>query len=276
MGKVRIAAVQYKSVLGSVRKNVLKIKGFIKKIMMEESDTRLIIFPELALSGYSYFSDMKDIAETIEGDAIREICDIAKEEGVSLILGYPERDIYYKDRIYNSLIYIEKDGTVQGNYRKMNLLHNEKKIFYPGSSCRSIKTEFGKLGLLLGWDVIFSMPSKSYKEEDVDFLIVASAWEKLYSNQWNFNMKNRAEENSCIVIAVNAIGRCGDISFLGRTEFVNAKGNSIKVCDDKEDTYISYVFKVKSMNHSDVDGEDQSEEFSEEAYIDEIIEIPIE
>ena len=199
MGKVRIAAVQYKSVLGSVRKNVLKIKGFIKKIMMEESDTRLIIFPELALSGYSYFSDMKDIAETIEGDAIREICDIAKEEGVSLILGYPERDIYYKDRIYNSLIYIEKDGTVQGNYRKMNLLHNEKKIFYPGSSCRAIKTEF-----------------------------------------------------------------------------VNAKGNSIKVCDDKEDTYISYVFKVKSMNHSDVDGEDQSEEFSEEAYIDEIIEIPIE
>ena len=272
MEDVKIVAVQYKSILGNIRANVIKIKNIIKNIMKEQPDSRLIVFPELALSGYNCFEDMKNIAETIEGDAIKDICGIAKEEKVSLIVGYPERDVY-EDKIYNSLIYIEKDGTIQANYRKINLLHNEKKIFYPGDSYKVIKTEFGKLGLLLGWDVIFSMPSKYYAEESADFLIVSSVWEKLYSNQWNFNMKNRAEENSCAVIGVNTIGNCGDISFLGRTLFVNSRGNSIKVCEDKEDVYISYTFKVKSMSYSNINYEDHSEEFSEEAYMDEIIEM---
>lgn len=272
MEDVRIVAVQYKSILGNIKANVLKIKNIIKNIMKEQPDSRLIIFPELALCGYNCFEDMKDIAETIEGVAISDICNIAKEEKVSLIVGYPERDVY-ENKIYNSLIYIEKDGTVQGNYRKINLLHNEKKIFYPGNSYKVIKTEFGKLGLLLGWDVIFSMPSKYYAEEATDFIIVSSAWEKLYSNQWNFNMKNRAEENSCAVIGVNTIGNYDDINFLGRTTFVNSRGNSIKVCEDREDAYISYTFKIKSMSYIDIGDGDHLEEFSEEAYIDEIIEM---
>ena len=272
MEAVKIVAVQYKSILGNIAENVDKMKNIIKNIMREEPDSRLIVFPELALSGYNCFNDMKNIAETIEGDAISSICEIAKEEKVSLIVGYPERDVH-EDKIYNSLIYIEKDGTIKGNYRKKNLLHNEKKIFSPGKSLKVIKTEFGKLGLLLGWDVIFAMPSKYYAEEATDFLIVSSVWEKLYSNQWNFNIRNRAEENSCVVIGVNTIENCGDVNFLGRTTFVNSKGNSIKVCEDKEDIYISYNFKIKSMNNSDINNKECLEEFSEEAYMDEIIEM---
>ena len=105
MEAVKIVAVQYKSILGNIKENVDKMKNIIKNIMREEPDSRLIVFPELALSGYNCFNDMKNIAETIEGDAISSICEIAKEEKVSLIVGYPERDVH-EDKIYNSLIYI--------------------------------------------------------------------------------------------------------------------------------------------------------------------------
>lgn len=272
MEEVKIVAVQYKSILGDLRKNVRKIEAIVKNIMKEEPDTRLIVFPELALSGYNCFNDMKYIAETIEGEGINSICKIANEAGVALVVGYPERDTY-EDKIYNSLIYVNKDGTIEGNYRKKNLLHNEKKVFCPGRSYKVIKTEFGRLGLLLGWDMIFSMPSKYYKEEGTDFLIVSSAWEKLYSNQWNFNIKNRAEENSCAVIGVNTIGSFGDVNFLGKTIFVNYKGNLIKSCEDKEDSYISYRFKVKSMYSRNMSNESCLEEFSGEEYMDDIMEI---
>ena len=107
MEDVKIVAVQYKSILGNIRANVIKIKNIIKNIMKEQPDSRLIVFPELALSGYNCFEEMKNIAETIEGDAIKDICGIAKEEKVSLIVGYPERDVY-EDKIYN-LDYMSSD-----------------------------------------------------------------------------------------------------------------------------------------------------------------------
>ena len=80
----------------------------------------IIIFPELALSGYECSEDIsaenkscqmhRELAEPIPGPSTTEMAQLAKDLDVYIIFGLPEQDRTNSDRRYISSVVIAPEG----------------------------------------------------------------------------------------------------------------------------------------------------------------------
>ncbi len=82
--KTKIACVQMQSALGCKEENLKKMEEKVKAVM-EDADVQLILFPELAVTGYECGEQYKSLAEPFpEGKSIRAMSEIAKKHHVYL------------------------------------------------------------------------------------------------------------------------------------------------------------------------------------------------
>src|SRR5690606_28998201 len=91
--------------LGDLSHNAARIEGFIR----ESVGARLCVFPECAITGYTFESldEARRYAETIPGPSTAKVAQVCGERGVHVVVGLVERD---EDRVYNSLALIGPGG----------------------------------------------------------------------------------------------------------------------------------------------------------------------
>src|SRR5437667_2736211 len=116
----RIGCVQSNPVFGDIESNLKKFEQFVS-----EADADLLVFPELALTGYFFISpeEAKKYAEPIDGAIVRSIKALAKEKNIAIVTGFLESD---NGVLYNSAIAIDCHGELAGHYRKVHLFYYEK------------------------------------------------------------------------------------------------------------------------------------------------------
>ncbi len=156
-----IACVTYSTVWGDKNANLQKMKKFIDQAAEQGID--IIVFPELALTGYECSGEFteagcsmhRDLAETIPGPATEEIGQIAKKKNIYVVFGMPERNPVENSPLYISAPLIGPEGLV-GRYRKVHLMDappaTEPKCFTSGDSFPVFETKFGKLGIQICLD----------------------------------------------------------------------------------------------------------------------------
>jgi hypothetical protein len=120
-----------------------------------KTDSRpdVVVFPELFLTGYVGGEDrVVGHAQYIDGPAFRLIASMAKEFKVAIVFGYPERS---GTKVYNSVVFITRDGVQLCNYRKVHLYGAyEQKIFTAGDSLPPVVDYLGvKIALLICYDI---------------------------------------------------------------------------------------------------------------------------
>src|SRR5690349_12421986 len=107
---VRVALAQINPTVGDIAGNEAKIREQLARARSEGA--QLVLFPELAISGYPpedlllkehFLADARAAVERIAGDV----------EGIVTIIGFPER----ADDVYNAAA-VCADGALQGIYRK--------------------------------------------------------------------------------------------------------------------------------------------------------------
>lgn len=138
-----------------------------------KNGAKLVVFPELFLPGYPYWSvNLKEGTEfaliwreylrkspIVPGPETDIICAAAKKAGCYVTMGINERDSKYEGRMYNAILFISPDGKVMGTHRKINITVHEQ-LFHTKADltrtnpCDNIKvydTDIGKLsGLICG------------------------------------------------------------------------------------------------------------------------------
>lgn len=72
---------------------------------------------------------------------------LAKENKIHIYAGYPELDETIPGRIYNSAIFIDDEGHILENMRKVYLWGVEKLKYRAGEKYPVVNTKFGKVGL---------------------------------------------------------------------------------------------------------------------------------
>ena len=163
---VSLACINFHPEWGDKAANLAKMKTFIKDAA--EQGNNIIVFPELALSGYECSEDMGDqkkscrmhteLAETIPGPATEEMSGLAKQLDVYIIFGMPEQDETQPARHYISSVVIAPEG-ILGAYRKLHLApwprFTESLCFSPGDRIPVWKTRYGNLGVLICYDFYF-------------------------------------------------------------------------------------------------------------------------
>ena len=126
---MRIACAQFQPVLGDLDAN----RRQVERQAAEAAGVDLLVFPELASSGYAFASREEAMAAAEparDGPFARLLVELARRHRMFLVAGLCEKD---GERLYNTAILAGPDG-VRGLYRKAHLFWDEKDIFEPGDT----------------------------------------------------------------------------------------------------------------------------------------------
>lgn len=194
-------------------KNLEKAKEYAKKA--KDSGSDIIVFPEVFMVFVPAKSDVKlaEVAETLDGKFVKEICAIAKENDLYIIFGMYEKNIDELERAYNTIVCIDRNGDIIHSYRKTHLydafITKESNRVVPGTEDFGVvETEFGKIGLMICYEVRFPEISRKLTLQGADLIIIPTAWVKgeMKDEHWSTLLKARAIENTTYVVGANQIG----------------------------------------------------------------------
>lgn len=166
---------------------------------------KIIIAPELALSGYS-FEGMHEIApyaEELTGETVTALSRLARHYRVYVGTGIAEYD--GKTGIfYNSFVMLGPQGELAAHHRKHVA---ERRWSCPGqpSAASLFDTPWGKVGLLICADTYYSLLSRSHALNGAGLLIVSANWPPSGLDPREV-WRARALENGVGLIAANRTG----------------------------------------------------------------------
>ncbi|MCX7945203.1 MAG: acyltransferase [Deltaproteobacteria bacterium] len=217
---MKVATVQMNIKFADIQHNVSRAKELI-----ENSNARLIVLPELFNTGYMFDSpeEILSFSEDTNGYTIKVLESIAKSKECYITGGFAEKD---NNNIYNSSFLIGPTGLC-GIYRKIHLFRDEKRVFKPGDlPLRLYEIDGFNIGLMICFDWLFPEISRSYALMGAD-IICHSA--NLVLPFCPDALITRALENRMFFILSNRIGceSMGDklLKFIGKSEIVAPNGD---------------------------------------------------
>jgi predicted amidohydrolase len=170
---VKVALAQFSPHLGDIGKNLDFHLRTAEKARRDKA--RLVVFPELSLSGYTLMDLVPEAAlDPARDPAFKKL--VAASRTIDIALGFVEEG--GSGLFYNSAAYLSA-GRILHIHRKALLptggMFDEAKFFAPGKSFRAFATSFGKTGLLICRDFLNAGSSYALFSGGVDIIIVISA-----------------------------------------------------------------------------------------------------
>lgn len=175
--------------------------------------TRLLVLPELFLSGYNVGDEVFRLAEPADGPAAQEAAGIARQAGVALVYGYPERA---GQAVYNAALLLGPQGEALANARKLHLYGaDEKRLFRPGERFAAAEIDGLRLGLLICYDIEFPEAARALALAGADAIVVPTALFRPHDAVAGRVVPVRAYENQIFVAYANRSGREGELAYCG-------------------------------------------------------------
>jgi omega-amidase len=220
---MKIAIAQISCALGDVSANVRKIRDFASRA--KESGAELVVFPEMADTGYS-MPVIKKHATTWSEGAIPELRKMAKTLQIAIVSGVSERE---GSAIYNAQIVIDATGEIVTKYRKTHLFAaapiEEDKCFSPGSAFASFAQSGFRCGLSICYDLRFPEVYRALAlNEHANVFLISCAWPFPRVEHFRILALARAIENQSYVIVSNRVGADDGVSFCGSSAIIDPYG----------------------------------------------------
>ena len=215
MRNVTVAAIQMQ-MTRNVNENIGKADWLVREAAAKGA--QVILLPELferqyfcQERRYDYYAFAKPVEEN---DAVQHFCHVAEELAVVLPISIYERD---GNRIFNTVVMIDADGTILGVYRKTHIpddhYYQEKFYFTPGDTGFKVwETRYGRIGVGICWDQWFPETARCMAILGAEMLLYPTAIgsEPILnvdsSGHWRRVMQGHAAANLMPVIAANRIG----------------------------------------------------------------------
>jgi nitrilase len=188
---------------------------------------QLVVFPETWLPGYPVWLDVcRDVAlwdhapvkavharmaanaVAVPGEATNSLGAIAREAGVTLVVGIVERVDAGPGRgtLYNAVLIFAPDGRLLNHHRKLVPTYTERLVWGPGDAdgLQAVDTPNGRIGALVCWEHWMPLARQAMHEsgEDVHVALWPTAHEQL-----QLASRAYAFEGRCYVLAAGALLR---------------------------------------------------------------------
>ena len=196
-----------------------------------ENGARIVIFPELTLTGYNVDdqAEIPPLAETVPGPATDEIRQICRDLDILVLFGLIEKDGDGSE-FYNSAVLIDPDG-IAGIYRKIHMPYlGADRFLTPGNRpFRVCETRDGRLGWIICYDGSFPECARVLALQGADMVALCTNWpdDPDSACSRDYVSRARAVENHVYYLAVNRVGEEGGVRFLGRSLFVDCDGTTL-------------------------------------------------
>lgn len=179
-----------------------------------EQGADLVVLPELFAS-LNRTSIMRDAAEPLDGPTITWARQIAQTHRCALIAGsFIER---HNDRLHNTTVAIDGDGSIAGTYRKMHLfdvdvdgaISRESDTFSRGDAPSVVALRVAddtigqiRVGLTICYDLRFPELFRAEMNLGADLIVVPAAFTASTGpDHWEVLLRARAIENQLMVLA---------------------------------------------------------------------------
>ncbi|HFD78783.1 MAG TPA: N-carbamoylputrescine amidase [Gammaproteobacteria bacterium] len=209
---------------------------------------QVILLPELPTT--PYFCKTQDpryfelAAPLRDHPFVGRMAALARELEVVLPVSYFERAV---NVFFNSLAWLDADGTLLGNYRKTHIPdgpgYQEKFYFSPGDTgFRVFETRYGRFGAGICWDQWFPETTRALALAGAEVVFFPSAIgsepeqpELDSRDHWQRVMQGQAAANLVPLVAANRTGvECDDgveIDFYGSSFITDWQGAKIAAAD---------------------------------------------
>ena len=227
------ALAQIKPKLGCLADNLSLVEETVERGIREQAD--LIIFPELALTGYFLKDLVPDVALSLDAPEIARLAELSRH--IAIAIGLVEVTPDY--RFFNTALYLE-DGAIRHLHRKVYLptygLFDELRYLARGDRFRAFDSKFGRMGMLICEDMwhlsapyilamdgattllcLSSSPGRGISTDDK--LGSTSAWQRLTATVATFL--------NARVLYCNRVGYEDGVNFWGGSEVVSPSGIAI-------------------------------------------------
>jgi predicted amidohydrolase len=158
--------------LGDLDQNFAEHREAIR--WANKQNAELLVFPELSLTGYSVRSMAPKLAMTARDERLESLAGYAGALG--LVIGFIEQGV--DGRIYNSAAFLH-DGAVRAVQRKLFLpnygMFDERRFFATGERIVPIDSPWGKLGILICFDMLHPAAAYLHEQAGTRILIGISA-----------------------------------------------------------------------------------------------------
>ncbi len=167
--RITIALVQFEVTPCKPLENLERMEAFIQQAV--EEGAQLVVFPEDAVAGplrgqLDFVASAPNYLAHFQG--------LAAKYGVDLVPG--SWTVEEAGLLYNTAHYINKDGTLAGAYRKINLWETEKATIAPGNAVSVFPTAYGMVGLIICWDISFPLLFADMNALGVELVISPTYW----------------------------------------------------------------------------------------------------
>ena len=213
--EVTVAAIQMRCA-AAVEENLRKAEAMVRQAA--SMGAQIILLPELFEREYFCQQRRYDFyafaLPVEENPAVQMGIRLARELSVVLPISFYERD---GNVLYNSLAYIDADGSLLGVYRKTHIpddhYYQEKFYFTPGNTGFLVfDTRYGRIGAGICWDQWFPETARSLAVQGAELIFYPTAigsepvLECDSMPHWRRCMQGHAGCNLVPVIAANRIG----------------------------------------------------------------------
>src|SRR3954470_4974335 len=225
---LRVALAQVNATVGDIPGNAAKIRDWIGRA--RDEGAQLVLFPELALTGYppedlllkTHFVDAA-------GAALEELARETADGDIVALVGFPER----RDDVYNACAVLA-DGEVAAVYRKMFLpnygVFDEARYFQSGTEAAMFELNGVAIGLTVCEDIWEPGPpatTDALAGAQVIVNLPASPYHAGKPLERERMLMQRARDNTCIVLFSNLVGGQDELVFDGHSVAIDATGSVI-------------------------------------------------
>ena len=205
MEKIKIAAIQMSTVADKME-NVRTVKTYLEKIKDENPD--FVILPEMFCCPYQT-ENFPIYAEKEGGPVWQQLSGYAKQYGIYLIGGsMPEKDA--EGNVYNTSYIFDREGKQIGKHRKVHLFDidvkggqtfKESDTLTAGDSDTVFDTEYGKIGVMLCFDIRFPELSRMMVNDGAKVIFVPAAFNMTTGPaHWELSFRTRALDNQIYMV----------------------------------------------------------------------------
>ncbi len=124
----------------------------------------VVCYPEdiQGIAAYGYWLEdtslFTDFVESVPGPTTERVSEVAQRYRMHVVFGCYER---VGDRIYNAAVLLNREGEIIGKYHKVQLPGVERWGVEPGDGFPVFETEFGTVGMLVCYDLMFPEPARA-------------------------------------------------------------------------------------------------------------------
>jgi predicted amidohydrolase len=165
---VKVASVNHRPRHSkSIQDNLEQFAKWIDAAGEKKAD--IVCLPE-GITVIGIGSDYQGAAEPIPGPSTEFLGKVAARNHTHIVAGLYERE---GKAVYNTSVLIDRSGKLAGKYRKICLPHSEiDGGIAPGSEYPVFDTDFGKIGMMICWDVSYPEVARELAARGAEMILM--------------------------------------------------------------------------------------------------------